>query len=139
MSSPAHNASAFMGGEEESCGSDVGSGSEVLSSAGESSRKRSEGATARSAAASNHTGASGALDAPGEVQSAESSNQQPPGHAGVSMQELLTSLQPNYPHEPAVVRRREIYLAHFALHRRNFIPLFDGVSEICLRPRKFPL
>ena len=27
----------------------------------------------------------------------------------------------------------------FALYRRNFIPLFDGVAEIFLRPRKIPL
>ena len=36
------------------------------------------------------------------------------------------------------IRRREI--PHFALHRRNnFIPLFYGVSEVFLRPRKVPL
>ena len=29
-------------------------------------------------------------------------------------------------------------MPHFALHRRNFIPLFYGVSEIFLRPRKIP-
>jgi hypothetical protein len=34
------------------------------------------------------------------------------------------------------VRRREI--AHFALPRRNFVPLFYGVSEIRLLPFKIP-
>ena len=36
-----------------------------------------------------------------------------------------------------VLRRRET--PHFALHRRIFTPLFYGVSEIFLRPRKIPL
>jgi hypothetical protein len=38
---------------------------------------------------------------------------------------------------PRCVRRREI--PDFALHRRNFIPLFYGVSEIFLRPREILL
>ena len=36
-----------------------------------------------------------------------------------------------------LVRRRG--MPHFALHRRNFLPLFYGVSEIFLGPRKIPL
>ena len=36
----------------------------------------------------------------------------------------------------AELRMRE--MPHFALHRRNFPPLFYGVSEIFLRPRKIP-
>jgi hypothetical protein len=35
------------------------------------------------------------------------------------------------------MRRREI--PHFALQRRNFIPLFYGVSEKIMRPSKIPL
>ena len=35
------------------------------------------------------------------------------------------------------IRRGEI--PHSARHRRNFIPLFYGVSEIFLRPRKIPI
>ena len=35
------------------------------------------------------------------------------------------------------LRRPEI--PYFALHRRNFLPLFYGVSEIFLKPRKTPL
>jgi hypothetical protein len=35
------------------------------------------------------------------------------------------------------VRRREI--PHFSLHRRNFIALIYGVSQIFPRPRKIPL
>ena len=30
-------------------------------------------------------------------------------------------------------------MAHFALHRRNFTPVFCGVSETILTPRKIPL
>ena len=30
-------------------------------------------------------------------------------------------------------------MLHFALHRRNFIPLFYAASELFLRPRKIPL
>ena len=41
------------------------------------------------------------------------------------------------PAQPLALRRREI--PYFALHRTNLIPLFHGVSEIFLTPRKIPV
>jgi hypothetical protein len=87
------------------------------------------GSSAASAGSAGRRGSAGRLA--GDGKNVASGSRRAP------RQFLRTGLLEKGSRKDAQLRRRQI--PHFALYRRNFIPLFYGVSEIFMRPRKIPL